>query len=183
MKLCFAPMEGISTYLYRRLHARLFGGVEEFFAPFIAPDGSGNYKASARRDILPENNRDILLIPQLLVNRPEPFISVARELSAMGYSEVNLNVGCPSATVVAKHKGAGMLMDKGGLDACLNEIFSRSPLKSTPEPARACTKVLWIFRALSLPWMAVPGLSGIMGIFFPLLHPGWPGCPGTEPKG
>lgn len=129
MKLSFAPMEGISTYIYRRLHARFFGGVEEYYAPFIAPDGKGNYKASARRDILPENNRDIRLIPQLLVNRPEPFISVARELAAMGYSEVNLNVGCPSATVVAKHKGAGMLMDSEGLDACLNEIFSRSPLR------------------------------------------------------
>lgn len=128
MKLIFAPMEGISTYIYRRLHARFFAGVEEYFAPFIAPDGSGSFKSSALRDILPENNRDITLIPQLLVNRSEPFVHVAGELAAMGYGEVNLNIGCPSSTVVAKHKGSGMLLDLEGLDRCLNEIFSRSPL-------------------------------------------------------
>lgn len=126
MKLSFAPMEGISSYIYRSLHARFFGGVEEYFAPFIAPDGNGSFKASSLRDILPENNRDIKLVPQLLVNRPEPFIHVAGELAAMGYREVNLNIGCPSATVVAKHKGSGMLLDLAGLDDCLNEIFSRS---------------------------------------------------------
>ncbi len=128
MKLSLAPMEGISTYIYRALHARFFGGVEEYFAPFIAPDGSGNYKSSVRWDILPENNRDIRLIPQLLVNRPEPFIHVARELAAMGYEEVNLNIGCPSSTVAAKHKGSGMLGDRSSLDACLDGIFSLSPL-------------------------------------------------------
>ena len=126
MKLSFAPMEGISSYIYRSLHARFFGGVEEYFAPFIAPDGNGSFKASSLRDILPENNRDINLVPQLLVNRPEPFIRVAGELAAMGYREVNPNIGCPSATVVAKHKGSGMLLDLAGLDSCLNEIFSRS---------------------------------------------------------
>ena len=128
MKLDFAPMEGISTYIYRGLHARFFGGAEEYFAPFIAPDGSGSFKSSALRDILPENNRNIYLIPQLLVNRPGPFIHVARELSAMGYTEVNLNIGCPSATVVSKHKGSGMLLDLKSLDNCLNEIFSLAPL-------------------------------------------------------
>ena len=128
MKLDFAPMEGISTYIYRGLHARFFGGTEEYFAPFIAPDGSGSFKSSALRDILPENNRNIYLIPQLLVNSPVPFIHVARELSAMGYTEVNLNIGCPSATVVSKHKGSGMLLDLKSLDNCLNEIFSLAPL-------------------------------------------------------
>ncbi len=128
MKLDFAPMEGISTYIYRGLHARFFGGAEEYFAPFIAPDGSGSFKSSALRDILPENNQNTYLIPQLLVNRPGPFIHVARELSAMGYTEVNLNIGCPSATVVSKHKGSGMLLDLKSLDNCLNEIFSLAPL-------------------------------------------------------
>ena len=128
MQLSFAPMEGISSRIYRQTHARFFGGVEEYFAPFIAPDGSGKFKASALRDILPENNRGIRLIPQLLVNRPEPFLRVAEQLRALGYEEVNLNIGCPSGTVVAKHKGAGMLLDLRSLDDCLAEIFSRCPI-------------------------------------------------------
>ena len=128
MLLSFAPMEGISSRIYRQTHARLFGGVEEYFAPFIAPDGSGKFKASALRDVLPENNQGIRLIPQLLVNRAEPFLRVAEQLHALGYKEVNLNIGCPSGTVVAKHKGAGMLLDLRSLDDCLAEIFSRCPI-------------------------------------------------------
>lgn len=128
MQLSFAPMEGISSRLYRQTHTRLFGGVEEYFAPFIAPDGSGKFKASALRDILPENNARLRLIPQLLVNRAEPFLQVARQLQELGYEEVNLNIGCPSGTVVAKHKGAGMLLDLRTLDDCLAEIFSRCPI-------------------------------------------------------
>ena len=128
MLLSFAPMEGISSLLYRQTHARLFGGVEEYFAPFIAPDSSGKFKVSALRDVLPENNRELRLIPQLLVNRAEPFLRVAEQLGGLGYAEVNLNIGCPSGTVVAKHKGAGMLLDPRSLDDCLAEIFSRCPI-------------------------------------------------------
>ena len=128
MQLSFAPMEGISSRLYRQTHARFFGGVEEYFAPFIAPDGNGKFKASALRDILPENNEGLRLIPQLLVNRAEPFLRVAEQLAGLGYEEVNLNIGCPSGTVVAKHKGAGMLLDLRSLDDCLAEIFSRCPM-------------------------------------------------------
>ncbi len=128
MLLSFAPMEGISSHLYRQTHARLFGGVEEYFAPFIAPDSSGKFKVSALRDVLPENNRELRLIPQLLVNRAEPFLRVAEQLGGLGYAEVNLNIGCPSGTVVAKHKGAGMLLDPRSLDDCLAEIFSRCPI-------------------------------------------------------
>lgn len=128
MLLSFAPMEGISSRPYRQTHARFFGGVEEYFTPFIAPDGSGKFKASALRDVLPENNRGLRLIPQLLVNRAEPFLRVAEQLGGLGYEEVNLNIGCPSGTVVAKHKGAGMLLDLHMLDDCLADIFSRCPI-------------------------------------------------------
>lgn len=128
MLLSFAPMEGISSRLYRQCHARFFGGVEEYFAPFIAPDGSGKFKASALRDVLPENNEGLRLVPQLLVNRAEPFLRVAEQLTGLGYEEVNLNIGCPSGTVVAKHKGAGMLLDLRSLDNCLAELFSRCPV-------------------------------------------------------
>lgn len=128
MLLSFAPLEGISFRLYRQTHARFFGSVEEYFAPFIAPDGSGKFKASALRDVLPENNQGLRLIPQLLVNRAEPFLQVARQLEDLGYKEVNLNIGCPSGTVVAKHKGAGMLLDLRSLDDCLADIFDRCPI-------------------------------------------------------
>ena len=128
MELSFAPMEGVTGYCFRQVHAACFPGVDRYFAPFLAPDGSGHYRLGALRDLLPENNRDIPLVPQILCSRPEPFLAVARELAAMGYREVNLNAGCPSATVVPKHKGAGMLADLESFDAFLSEVCEHSPL-------------------------------------------------------
>ena len=128
MELSFAPMEGVTYAAYRRLHAEMFPGADVYYAPFIAPDSAGHFKAGNLRDILPENNVGIRVVPQLLCNAAAPFISVARELADLGCREVNLNAGCPSGTVVAKHKGAGMLADPAGLDACLADIFEKSPL-------------------------------------------------------
>ncbi len=128
MELFFAPMEGITGYIYRRVHHSVFSGVDEYWAPFIAPDSSGKFKVGSMRDILPENNAGIKLIPQVLANNPEAFLAVARELKEMGYGEVNLNAGCPSGTVFAKHKGAGMLTDPATLDAFLDTVFSRCPI-------------------------------------------------------
>ena len=129
MFLSFAPLEGITTYTYRNLHNRFFGGADDYYAPFIAPDGSGNFKDSALKDLLPENNKDIKLIPQILCNKAEAFLSVAEILCKLGYEEVNLNAGCASGTVVPKHKGAGMLIDLNSLDHFLNEVFSKCPIK------------------------------------------------------
>ncbi len=125
----FAPMEGVTGYLFRRTHAECFPGVDRYWAPFLAPDGSGRCKEGAWRDLRPENNRSSLPVPQILCNAAEPFLQVARELAAMGYEEVNLNAGCPSATVVPKHKGAGLLLDPDSLDRLLADVFWRCPLK------------------------------------------------------
>ena len=129
MQLSFAPLEGLTTAPYRRIHARLFPRADRYFAPFLAPDQQGRVKGSAFRDLLPENNEGIRLIPQILCNRPESFLTLCRELAAMGYREVNLNAGCPSGTVVPKHKGAGMLSDPASLDAFLDRVFSETELR------------------------------------------------------
>lgn len=125
----FAPMEGVTSYIYRRIHARMFPGADVYYAPFIAPDGNGNYKISSFRDTLPENNPGLTLVPQLLCSSAAPFISVAKEFQALGYEEINLNVGCPSGTVVSKHKGSGMLRDLAALDEVLADIFSSCPIR------------------------------------------------------
>ncbi len=129
MIFSFAPMEGVTTSLYRRTHARFFPGVDRYYAPFLAPDGSGRVKDSALRELDPAQNPDLKLIPQILCNRAEAFLALSRELAAMGYREVNLNAGCPSGTVVPKHKGAGMLLDLQTLDAFLAELFAHTSLQ------------------------------------------------------
>ncbi len=129
MVFYFAPMEGLTTGVFRRLHARFFPGADRYFAPFLAPDGQGRVKDSALRELEPDRNADLDLIPQILCSTAEAFLSLSRELAAMGYEEVNLNMGCPSATVVPKHKGAGMLLDLRSLDAFLDKVFSGTALR------------------------------------------------------
>lgn len=78
---------------------------------------------------LPENNAATPLIPQILANNSEYFLEIAKALKELGYSEVNLNLGCPSGTVVSKKRGAGFLSVPDSLDTFLGEIFEKCPLK------------------------------------------------------
>lgn len=122
MKFYFAPMEGITGYIYRNTFEQYFGGIEKYFAPFIAPDRNCYLNRKEKRDVLPENNA-VRLVPQVLTNKADYFIGSMKALSKLGYQEVNLNLGCPAATVVTKKKGAGMLRDTEYLDAFLYEVF------------------------------------------------------------
>ncbi len=147
-----APMEGITGYIYRNAYARHFGGMERYYTPFIA--GAG-FVHRQLQDVLPEHNRAFVLgeeendgkaghqagdseaqnparprlIPQILSNRTEDFLAVADSLGQMGYTHVNLNLGCPSGTVASKGRGAGFLGFPERLEAFLDEIFDRCPLR------------------------------------------------------
>ena len=124
MEILFAPMEGVTYPEYRRLHAEMFPGITAYYAPFLAPSGEGNFKPEYLKKVLPDAERGIPLVPQLLANNPAAFCDTVRKLRELGYGEINLNAGCPSGTVVAKHKGAGMLSDPDSLDRFLGEVFS-----------------------------------------------------------
>ncbi|MCR5664756.1 MAG: tRNA-dihydrouridine synthase family protein [Oscillospiraceae bacterium] len=126
MIFSFAPMEGVTGAIFRRTHRRLFPEADRYYAPFLAPDRTGAVKESRFRDVLPELNQGLTLIPQILANDPESFLALAERLASLGCREVNLNCGCPSGTVVAKRKGAGLLADPRALDAFLSAIFERS---------------------------------------------------------
>jgi len=124
MNLDFAPMEGITGAAFRRLHRQYFSGVDRYYTPFLSPTKEHAFTQRELREILPEHNVNLSVIPQLLTKVPEDFLWAAKELSDMGYKEINLNVGCPSGTVTAKGKGAGMLADPDTLDRFLDSVFS-----------------------------------------------------------
>ena len=134
MRYDFAPMEGITGALFRRLHHQFFPGVDRYYMPFLSPTRDHVFTPRELREILPENNPDAEVIPQLLTKVPEDFLWAAGELAAMGYQTVNLNLGCPSGTVVAKGKGSGMLADPSALDAFLDAVFSRAPCAVSVKP-------------------------------------------------
>ena len=118
-----APMEGLTTYLWRQAHRTIFGGVDKYFTPFLSP----NANLCFQRKELDEIQGEPDTVPQLLTNRGEHFVWAARELQARGYGEVNFNLGCPSGTVTAKRKGSGLLAYPEELERCLDEIFDSLP--------------------------------------------------------
>ena len=126
MRVYFAPLEGITTAPFRRLHKKYFSGVDKYYAPFLSPTREHLFTARELRDIAPEHNEGVPLVPQLLTRSAEDFLWAAGELCAMGYEEVNLNLGCPSGTVSAKGKGSGFLASPNALAAFLDEVFSRA---------------------------------------------------------
>lgn len=128
MHYYFAPMEGLTDSVYRRLHHQYFGGVHRYYMPFLSPTMHRTLSAKENRELPMANSVPFAAIPQVLTKVPEDFLWAAGICRDRGYEEVNLNVGCPSGTVVAKGKGAGMLSDCDALDRFLEDVFTRSPL-------------------------------------------------------
>ena len=128
MRYYFAPMEGITDSIYRRLHHKYFGGVDRYYMPFLSPTIHRQLTHKEDRELPMAEAEAFVAVPQVLTKVPEDFLWAAQVCKDRGYDEVNLNVGCPSGTVVSKGKGSGMLRDLDALDGFLENVFSRSPL-------------------------------------------------------
>ncbi len=130
MNLYLAPLEGITTYTYRNTHAELFGGADNYYAPFIVPTDNERISMKTLRDIIDENNT-VKPKVQVMCTTPTAFAEFTKKIKPLGFDEVNLNLGCPSGTVVKKKRGAGALLDKDALDKFFDSIFSNTDIKIT----------------------------------------------------
>ena len=128
MRYYFAPMEGITDSIYRRIHHKYFPGLDRYYMPFLSPTMHRTLTHKESRELPMAGSEDFVAIPQILTKIPEDFLWAAQVCQQRGYEEVNLNIGCPSGTVVAKGKGAGMLRNVSELDAFLDKIFAESPI-------------------------------------------------------
>ena len=129
MKIYLAPLEGITGWIFRSAVHECFGGFDKYFVPFIKPNQMGHFSAREKKDILPDHNRGMYTVPQILTNRAEDFLRTAKKLEEYGYSEVNLNLGCPSKTVVTKGRGSGFLAYPEQLERFLDEIFDKCGIR------------------------------------------------------
>ena len=129
MRLYLAPLEGITGWIYRSAVYECFGGFDKYFVPFIRPNQMGHFSAREKKDILPAHNAGMRTVPQILTNQAGDFLRTAAKLKEYGYEEVNLNLGCPSKTVVTKRRGAGFLAEPERLEAFLDEIFGKCPIR------------------------------------------------------
>lgn len=120
-----APLEGITTWMFRQTHSRMFGGADRYFTPFFSPTSDRILTAKELRDLSPEHNAGVPTVPQVMTKRAEDFLWAAEQARELGFDEVNLNLGCPSGTVTAKGKGAGFLLHPDELDAFLDAVFQK----------------------------------------------------------
>ena len=130
MKIYFAPLEGVTGHIYRNAYEEFYGKgrIDKYFVPFISPNQTNGFTAREQRDMNPDNNVNMPLAVQIMTNRADLFINAARLLYEKGYTELNLNLGCPSGTVVAKKRGAGFLSVPDELDEFFAQIYENELL-------------------------------------------------------
>lgn len=138
-KFYLAPMESVTGYVYRNVYHAMFGDMDKYVTPFIAPSKKKILKTRERKDVAPEHNRGMYVVPQILTNDAEPFLAACSMLADLGYHEVNLNLGCPMATVVSKKKGSGFLEDPDRLDRFFETVFAA--MDSLPAEQRCVISV------------------------------------------
>ena len=130
MQIYFAPLEGITGYVFRNAYEKYYGGIDKYFTPFISPHTKKLMDSREKRDILPENNKGLTIVPQVLTNKAEDLIDLAKQLHEdYGYEEINLNLGCPSKTVTTKGKGSGFLEYPDQMEEFFDRYFKACEVK------------------------------------------------------
>ncbi|MBE6983032.1 MAG: tRNA-dihydrouridine synthase family protein [Ruminococcaceae bacterium] len=128
MKTYFAPLEGLTDSVYRRLHHKYFPGADRYYTPFFSPTVHRSLTPKEARELPVASSLPVTVVPQILTKNAEDFLWFAGEAASLGYTEVNLNLGCPSGTVVSKGKGSGMLQSPDTLDAFFENILKNAPV-------------------------------------------------------
>lgn len=123
-----APMEGVTGYVFRNAYHASFQDFDKYITPFLSPTSDCVINPKELKEISPEHNQGMNVTPQIITSRSELFVTCAKALEQYGYREVNLNLGCPSQTVVSKKKGAGVLRDFEHVKELLDGIALHCPI-------------------------------------------------------
>ena len=126
-QLCLAPLKGITDVVFRNTHAAFFNGIDWAVAPFLSTPKGPRIKTSFLKDVLPENNRLMPIVPQVMSKRAENFIPLALALLDFGYDRVNWNLGCPYPMVAKKGRGSGLLPDPEAIERFLERVSAVMP--------------------------------------------------------
>lgn len=124
MLICLAPLRGLTGAIFRNTYAEFFDGIDRAVAPFLTTIESTRIKSGQLRELLPENNRRMPVVPQILSKQADKFIHLSRALQDLGYDTVNWNLGCPFPRVARKKRGSGLLPHPDLVDAFLERVFS-----------------------------------------------------------
>ncbi len=128
MRYDFAPMEGITDATFRQVHYRHFSGIDRYYMPFISPTIHRSFTNREARELPLADEVPFTAVPQLLGKNIADILWAVDVCKDRGYQVVNINLGCPSGTVVSKGKGSGMLADPEALDRFLDELYTSASL-------------------------------------------------------
>ncbi len=128
-RLVLAPIRGVTDCHFRTIFHKHFPGFDSALAPFINPQRYSLFAQKQLRDMLPENNQLLPVVPQLLHTAPDDFIYLSHRLHDLGYEEANWNLGCPAPMVTSKKRGSGMLPFPEKIVRFLDEVMPKLPLK------------------------------------------------------
>lgn len=123
-KYYLAPMEGITTYIFRNAYHKYFRKMDKYYTPFFVPHSKRGLNLKEQEEILPAHNAGLFVVPQILSNNGKDCVQTIEKLKRYGYEEINLNFGCPSRTVASKYRGSGFLAKPEELDHFLDTVFS-----------------------------------------------------------
>ncbi|SNR58449.1 tRNA-U20a,U20b-dihydrouridine synthase [Lutibacter agarilyticus] len=123
--LLSSPLQGFTDFRFRNAFNTYFGGIDTFYAPYIKLNGKLDIKKAYERDILPENNKHIEVIPQIMTNDAKEFLFVANYVKQLGYKELNWNLGCPYPMVTKRGMGAGLICDFVKIEQILQEVYEK----------------------------------------------------------
>lgn len=126
--LLSSPLQGFTDFRFRNAFNKHFGGIDTFYAPYIKLNGKLHIKPAYERDILPENNTNITVIPQVMTNNAEEFLFVANYVKQLGYKELNWNLGCPYPMVTKRGMGSGLICDFVKIENILKEVHEKSDI-------------------------------------------------------
>ena len=129
MKYYLAPLEGVTTNIYRKVYHKHYAPMDKYFTPFLVPHEKKGFSNKEKREILPEFNEGQYLVPQILSNNADDCLVTIEKFKAIGYDEVNLNFGCPSKTVVSKGRGSGFLAFPDELEAFMDKVMGNADIK------------------------------------------------------
>jgi tRNA-dihydrouridine synthase len=126
--LLSSPLQGFTDFRFRNAFHHFFGGIDTFYSPYIKLNGKLVIKGSYERDILPENNTTLEVIPQIITNDAEEFLFVAKYVQQLGYKELNWNLGCPYPMVAKCGMGSGLISNTSQIEHILKRVHTETDI-------------------------------------------------------
>ena len=128
LTLLSSPLQGFTDFRFRNALDKYFGGIDTYFAPYIRLNGKLDIKPGYQRDLLPKNNTVNVLHPQIMTNDADEFLFVIKYVEALGYKELNWNLGCPYPMVTKRGMGSGLICQHERIKEILTRVHNESDI-------------------------------------------------------